>query len=313
MTALHRAGSDLTRLKQLPVTLREGDLADQGSLIQAMPEGVDAVFHVAANVTHWTPYSRQQEIVNVDGTRHMLEAALRKHAGRFVHTSSIAAFGFHDTVITEDTPSTALESGVSYFRTKRLGELEVDRAIERGLDAVILNPCNVMGPWDYHNMSRLLIAVHRGLVPGVPPGGATFCHVREVVKAHLSAFYKGRRGERYILGGTEATYLELVGVIGRLMGKRVPKRTIPAGVLMALVRLLYRGSLLVRKEPFLTPELLSIAVRQAPSCSDKAVRELGYQPVELEEIVGDCVEWVAEEGLLRQKGPTKDTKETKKY
>ena len=147
--------------------------------------------------------------------------------GRFILTSSIAAFGFQAERITEDTTSTALDSSINYFRTKRLAELEVLQAVERGLDAVILNPANIIGRYDASGWSRFFKLIEEGRLPGVPPGSGSFCHAREVARAHVTAFERGQAGHHYLLGGVDATFLEVVQRIGALLDRPVPKRPIP--------------------------------------------------------------------------------------
>lgn len=82
VTALHRPASDLRWLRQFPVSLAEGDLRDPASLVRAMPESVDVVFHVAADTSTWSARDRTQTEINVAGTRNVVQAALRRGAKR---------------------------------------------------------------------------------------------------------------------------------------------------------------------------------------------------------------------------------------
>ena len=156
VTALHRKTSNLTYLKRFDVTLVEGAITDKGSLEKAIPEGVDAVFHVAANTSMWSKFNEQQYQDNVIGTRNMLEVASLKKAKRFIHTSSISAFGHHENEVDETVKSNALDSEMNYVVTKYQAELEVDKAIANGLDVVLVNPCDIMGPYDSHNWAQVI-------------------------------------------------------------------------------------------------------------------------------------------------------------
>ena len=91
--ALHRAGSDLKYLRRMPAQRVVGDVTDPASLLRALPETVDAVFHVAGDTGLWSGHNAQQDRVNIEGTRNMVAAALERRARRFVHTSSISAYG----------------------------------------------------------------------------------------------------------------------------------------------------------------------------------------------------------------------------
>ena len=73
-----------------------------------------------------------------------------------------------------------------------------------------LNPANIIGPYDFGGWSRLFPMIHQGRLKGAPPGSASFCHSRETAKAHISAWEKGRCGHNYLLGGANATWLEVI-------------------------------------------------------------------------------------------------------
>ena len=299
VTALHRASSNLTYLNRFPVTPVIGEIENLASLDQAMPEGVDAVFHVAGDVSFWSAHRARQWKTNVEGTRHMVETAQRKGAKRFIHTSSIAVYGPQKEVFDETAPHLGKSSWAGYFQTKALAEEEVRKGIAEGLDAVFLNPANIVGPYDLANWSRLFRLIAEEKLPGIPPGRAPFCYVLEVARAHLSAYEKGRTGENYILAGTDATYLEAFAVAGKLIGHPVPKKPIPALVLQIFGRLSDWGSRITHKEPDMTPELAALLSSTLRCNNDKAVRELGYQTVPLQTMFEDCYRWMVEEGIMK--------------
>ena len=298
VTALHRPTSDTSRLAKLGVSLAEGPITDAASIERATPDGVDAVFHLAASLSFAAAGDAKQTDVNVAGTRNVLDAALSKRARRFIHTSSVAAYGLHEDRVSETTPSNAQASGVNYFRTKALAEAEVRKSMEQGLDAVIINPGNVMGPGDADNWARLVRLVHAGKVPGVGGGGGSFCHVREVANAHLAAFEKGRTGENYLLGGADATYLELMQMAQRIAGGKAPNRAMPTVVLKLAGHILPLVAKLTGRAPDLTPETARLLSSNVYIDCAKAVRELDYRAAPLDEIVTDACAWLKQEGLL---------------
>ena len=290
--------SKATHLQNMGARLIEGDITDLLSCNSSMPENLDAVFHLAGDTTHWKLGDPRQTKVNVDGTRNLVRAALKQKARRFIYTSSIAAYGFQRERITEDSESTALNSRINYFRTKRLAELEVHRAIEQGLNAVIVNPSNIIGPYDYTGWSRFFALIEKGKLPGAPPGRASFCHVREVAKAHIAAYESGTCGHNYLLGGADATWFEFVQQIGRLLGRKVPNRPTPAWILKVIGRLSLWASYLTGKEPDLTPEKATLVCGELVCSSEKAEKELGYMAVPLETMLKNCHRWMIQEGLL---------------
>jgi nucleoside-diphosphate-sugar epimerase len=298
VTALHRASSDLEGLRELPVHLAQGDLHQPESLVAALPERVDAVFHVAGNTSLWPPASQRQYRDNVEGTRHMVAAALARGARRFVHTSSFVVYDPSQGPVTEASPRTGADSSVSYYRTKALAEEEVRVAIERGLDAVILQPAHIVGPYDRDNWARVLRMVYQDKLPGVPPGAGSFADSRQVARAHVAAWERGGCGESYLLGGTDASFVELIRTAGKIVGRDVPSRPTPAFLLRLLGRLSLFASYFTRREPELTPDAVRLVVERHYCRSDKAERELGYRAVSLREMVEASYRWLREAGEL---------------
>jgi nucleoside-diphosphate-sugar epimerase len=298
--ALHRATSDLTRLKRFPVQLVEGSVEDAGSLERAIPEGIDVVFHVAADVSFWSRHNERQLRTNVEGTRHAVAAALKRGVKKFVHTSTTGVYGFPAGPFDETAPHLGRHSWFGYMRTKALAEEEVRRGIDRGLDAVLLNPANIVGAFDLNNWARLIRLAAAGKLPRVPPGRASFCHAAEVARAHVAAFERGRTGENYILGGPEASYAEVVRVIGELLGKAVMVRTVPAVVMRVAGRVMDWTSRLTGKEPLLTPESAAFLSATILCRSDKAARELNYRTLPLREMLEDTYRWLLTEGVLER-------------
>ena len=298
VVALHRATSDLTYLRRFPVLAAEGTLEDQASLIRAMPEGVDVVFHTAADVTFWSRHRARQTRANVEGTRNVVVAALERRAKKFVHTSTTGVYGFARPPFDEATPHEGRASWLSYMSTKALAEDEVRHGIAAGLDAVILNPAHVIGPYDRHNWARLIRLATAGALPRVPPGRGSFCHVVEVARAHVAAAEQGRSGENYILAGADASYRDVVDIIGDLVGRDVERRVVSSRLLRVGARILELLSDLTGREPIVTPEGAAFLSADLTCRSDKAVRELGYHPAALRTMLEDSYRWLVAEGFL---------------
>jgi nucleoside-diphosphate-sugar epimerase len=299
VVALHRPTSDLGYLGRFAEVDRvEGDVTDPASVEAAMPEGVDVVFHVAANLNMWSRRNAEQTRDNVEGTRNVARAALRRKAGRLVHTSSISAYGQHRGVIDERAEQRGAASWLNYQRSKFGAEEEVRAAIADGLDAVILNPTNVVGPYDRGGWARLILLLDAGKLPGAPPGSNSFCHVREVAAAHLAAADKGRRGENYLLGGADESYLEVVRIIGELTGREVPAKPMSAALLKTVARLSHWGSYLSGTPPRITPEMAGLMTRYLFCDCAKARAELDFKVVSLREMLEDSYRWLEAEGLL---------------
>ena len=278
--AMHRETSDITYLRRFPAALRVGDIADRESLIRAMPEGVDAVFHVAGNVSFASSGDTAQTHANVRGTRAVVEVARAKNVGRFIHTSTGAVFGLHDGLpIDETAPSNADEIPINYVRTKKAAEDIVLEAGAAGLDAVCVNPGSVVGPYDRVIWGPFVQAIASGAMTSIGMGGGSFCHIDETAKAHISAYHKGRRGERYLLAGVTERFATVARLVAELIGVAPPE---PSS----------------EPDPNASPEVQYAMSKNQLLVCDKAVRELGFKPVPLSTMFTDLCTWMREEGLL---------------
>jgi nucleoside-diphosphate-sugar epimerase len=198
----------------------------------------------------------------------------------------------------ENSPHLGRDSWINYYRTKAHAEEAVRTGIEHGLDAVVLNPCAIIGPHDVRGWSRAIRMMAEDRLPGIPPGKGTFCHSREVARAHVAAVDRGRTGENYILGGVNAAYLELAQTVAKALDKEAPLRTTPPWILKSVGRLSLWLSYLTRREPDITPEIVAALCQTVECDTDRAERELGYRPVDLKTMVHDCVEWMRSENLI---------------
>ena len=304
VVALHRARSDVARLRTRGVTLVEGALEDRASLERALPRGCDAVFHVAGNVALWSRDDARQTRANVDGTGNLVEAALAAGARRFVHTSTVAVWGRQARVPFDETaPKNGAGSPINYVRSKLAGEELAKAAVARGLPAVVMNPCHVVGRYDVGGWSKTIALVANGKLPAIPPGRGSFCDARAVARAHVAAVTRGRPGENYLLGGPAHDYVSLVRIIGRLLGKKVPQRVLPLPLLAAVAGA-GRLATLAGVRPPVTPEMVEGLRQDEVVDSSKAVRELGYERFEspasggLEAMLRDALAWQIAEGLV---------------
>ncbi len=299
VVALYRETSNVERLRSRGVALALGGIGDRASLDRAIPEACDAVFHVAGNISLWSGGNAQQTLDNVDGSRNVAEAALAKKVGRFIHTSSVAAWGppanatFDETAIQHGG-----DSRVHYEKTKFEGEREVKKLVERGLPAVIMNPCHIVGRYDVHGWSSMLRLVHEKKLPGIPPGAGSFCEAGAVSRAHIAAVERGKVGENYLLGGADATYVEMVRIVGEVLDEPVTAKPLPLWLIATLGRVSQWGSYVTRRAPLITPETaIALSHPYAVNCA-KAIRELGYEVTPLRDMLETAHAWMVEEGAL---------------
>ncbi|MEQ1752648.1 MAG: NAD-dependent epimerase/dehydratase family protein [Micropepsaceae bacterium] len=298
VTALHRASSDLTFLKRFKPKLAVGEITDQASLEATIPQGTDTLFHVAGNTNMWRRRNTEQTRDNVDGTRNVVEAAIRRGVRRLIVTSSISAYGGASGAVTEETPSQASRSSVNYELTKWQAQEVARAATSRGLEVVIMQPGAILGPYDIGTWSRMFLLVRDGKLPGVPPAQLSFAHVAEVVSAHITAADRGTNGGQYILAGENRSMLNLITEISGLLGKQAPQREMPATLLKIVA---YAGDFVSNftgKEPAITPEIANGLGGSFTVTSAKAQKELGYKIVPLKTMVKDCYDWMKAEGRI---------------
>ncbi len=257
-------------------------------------------FHVAGDTSMWSGRRERQWRTNVDGTRNMVAAALAKRAKKFVHTSTSGVFGLPSEPF-DETAVKVGKNGFHYQHSKAMREQEVSKAVDQGLDAVILNPANIIGRYDWNSWSQFIRRAANRQLPLIPPGSACFCDVGAVVKAHVAAVDKGRTGQNYLLGGDRASYREIVEIVGKLLG-RPTNRVVgnPIGFRLG-GRVLDRLSSLTGKEPMITAETGAFLSSNIICRSDKAIRELDYRPASVENMVKECIDWMIAENRL---GPT---------
>ena len=232
--ALARAGSDTSIVGRVfahygdealleRIHWVEGDLLDVLSLEEAM-EGVAQVFHAAAEVSFSPGDSRKLDRVNRKGTANVVNAALRTNVPLLVHVSSTAAIGDAPAgrPATEDDAFDATETHSPYADSKWAAELEVERGRAEGLEAVIANPCIVLGPGRGGRSSMGLVdRLARGS-RYYPPGSNAVVDARDVAHALVELAEQRATTGRYLLIGENLSYEELFEKLAKAFGHPVP-------------------------------------------------------------------------------------------
>jgi dihydroflavonol-4-reductase len=288
------------------VEIFTGDLGDREALLRGIA-GARFVFHVAADVRMYRANWAESVRTNVEGTRNVVEACLRARPERLVFTSTAATLGRpldhvrgEPVTIDESSPYGAMaRQAMVYPHTKWLAEQEVLRALDAGLDAVILHPTAVFGPGDWKCNLLPLFHATRGLTGfAVPAGWRTVCDVRDVADAHLAAALRAASGERFALGGDSMSVRELFTAIAAVAGGRPPRAELPAGVVRALGRVLEAVATARGRAPLLSEEMALQSTLRVRVSSAKAERELGYRPRPARASIADSAAWYRAHGLL---------------
>ncbi len=257
-----------------------GDVTDEASLLAAM-QGVEVVYHCAGLPEQWLPDPDTFRVVNVEGTRHAVEAALQAGVRRFVYTSTIDVFRAERGAAYDESQIDPEPKGTYYERSKQEADQVVVSAVEQGLDAVFLHPAGLYGPGPAGSpgMNQFIVDLIRGRVPMLLPGGLPLVYSEDCARGHIAAADRAPAGERFILSGEFHTLEEL----SRLIAEVAPVPKIPRTMPLWFARAFAAGGEAVASvtgsPPLLPKGQLHFLQWNARPRSDRARRELGWQPL----------------------------------
>jgi dihydroflavonol-4-reductase len=207
-----------------------GDVLDPDTVRRAL-EGCDSVFHLAAVYSYARRDAALMAAVNVGGTRTVLDAALRGPRRRIVHTSSCATCGpVPGRRATERDHPPPRELSIPYKRTKLEGERLAMDAAARGGEVIVVNPTTPVGPGDVGPTptGQMVADVAAGRARGYLARSAlNIVAVGDVARGQVSAFERGRAGERYLLGGEDMTVREVFAAVAQAAGRPIPRVPVP--------------------------------------------------------------------------------------
>jgi dihydroflavonol-4-reductase len=298
---LVRPNSNLAALAGLNVEYFEGDLRDRNSLERAV-HGVRRVFHVAADYRLWAPLPEEIYENNVEGTRKLLDAvaALNSSVERVVYTSTVATIAVprHGALPNENTHATCDEMIGHYKRSKFLAEQVAVEAAAAGVPVVIVNPTAPVGPWDWKPTptGRIILDFLKGKMPAYVDTGLNVAPVEDIAAGHLLAAEKGRVGERYILGGRNMTLKQILDALSAITGRPAPRVRLPHAVALAAGYADQLFSRLTGRRPQIPVEGVKMSRHRMFVESDKAARELGYNPGSVEAALERAVRWYEQHG-----------------
>ena len=266
------------------VEMAQGDLQDASSLHRAM-EGCDAVIHAAGLVSTWRRDPADFHKVNVEGTQCVLRAARERGITRVLYTSSFFALGpTTERPANEEWQETGSGLPTAYARSKAEADQWVREWNRTGNGVILLYPVLIYGPGRRTSDHPITAMIHHGLrrrrhlmIPGAGTYRWTFAYVDDVAKGHLLALEKAQPGSRYILGGEDASSVELLELLESLT--RIPrrKRKIPMGMRRAFAFMEeWRTRFSANGHPRITREDLDVVKHHWRYSSQKAITELGY-------------------------------------
>ncbi|MGZ4194792.1 MAG: NAD-dependent epimerase/dehydratase family protein [Solirubrobacteraceae bacterium] len=283
-----RADSPPVQLDGLDVRRVRADILDRRAVRRAM-NGVERVFHVA-RPTDLRASRAEVVSVAVEGTRIVLEEALRAEVRRAVYTSSAGTIGpaRGGRNADETTAWGAGRYAIPYLDAMHEAETVALRLVGRGLPLVVVNPTQVLGAGDAGRSSTALVGRFlRRQIPAYVDGTLNVVAVQDVARGHLLADERGRVGERYILGNRNFTTTRLFADLGRLSGVQPPALKLPVAAAMALAAAAQR----LGQTSLPTPIEVRAASLNWAFSNRKAKRELGWRTSPHEDCLEETIEW----------------------
>lgn len=286
-------------IKNANIIWFRGDINNIETIEKAL-EGCDAVFHLAA----FAGVSIKEDMyyqINVNGTKNVLEAALKQGIKRVVYTSTAGAMG---PSVNGETVSENREHPGIFFNAYETSKYEAEKIaksyILNGVEVVIVSPSRIFGPGletEANVMYRLIYKMINGKwrwIPGDGKGIGNYTYICDVVEGHWLAFQKGKSGENYLLGGHNLSYNELFALIQKYAGLSNKLFKVPISLTILFSYFVYLNAKVTGKKPFITHHWTKRLLHNWNFSSEKAIKELGYKitPIEvgIEKTINDLLE-----------------------
>lgn len=278
----------------LNVEIVKGDVCEIDSLNKFF-SGVEIAYHLAAKIYLGNKKDLLTENVNVIGTRNIARACLAKNVRRLIHFSSIHSLSPYplNEIVDEKRPLLSGQNAPCYDLSKAAGENEIQKAIKLGLDAVILNPCGVIGPNDFYPsaMGKFICDMKKKRFLFLCQGGFNWVDVRDVVDASLVAEKKGKTGERYLISGEWVSMLKLAQIVLKNNLKSPRCYVMPASLANFFAYFIEAYGNLTKTSPSFTCAAVQTLQHYRYINNEKAKNELGYSPRPIEETIKDTLAW----------------------
>lgn len=266
----------------------ECDVLDVHGLAEAMT-GVEHVHHCAALVSFDPRDTKRLSAINITGASNVVNAALEAGVKRLCHVSSTGAIGrgASNGVLTEDQPWQSDRRTSPYAISKYEAELQVRRGVAEGLDAVIVNPCIVIGPGPVGRSSMTLIERLRRGTRFFPSGANAVVDARDVAHAMVDLMERGATGERYLLIGENISYRDLFAAVAGAFGMPAPDVPARPWMLGTAWRAERMRSLLTGSRALITHHTVNTSRKHQAFSAEKVTALLGMKFRGVEEMAGN--------------------------
>ena len=268
----------------------QGNILDVTSLDELLP-GCTHVYHCAALVSfHREDYFQLME-VNREGTANVVNACLDHNIEKLCYVSSTAAIGGSaEQITTEETKWKNTPTTTGYSISKYSAEKEIWRGIEEGLNAVMVNPCVILGAGNWDDSS---LTVFRTVSKGTrfyPPGANATVDARDVSYIMIQLMNSEIHSERFLCIGSNQSFKDLMTAIAHQLGAKTPSKPVKKWMVSLARRLLKLGSFFTSKRPAITKETVNALFDQRSYDSSKIRERLQFEFRELDETIRYSIE-----------------------
>ena len=285
---------DISYIEKYAKEVVRGDIRDAFA-VSAAVRGCEYVFHLAGLVKISGVRKRNVYDVNVNGTKNVVQACLEKKVARLLHVSSVHALKEPETGMIDETLDTDINHLLGdYAKSKAMATIEVMNAIQKGLDAVIVFPSGVIGPYDFRSSytgSAIKGYINAQKTQYYFDGKYDFVDVRDVADGIFRAFKYGEKGQGYIISGSVSSLEELIEAVEKSTGNRIKRRWVPAFLVQIAAVLAPIYYAIAGKKPILSKYSIDVLMSNASITSQKARKKLGYKPRPLMKTIRDMVKW----------------------
>ena len=288
-------------LEGLPLNYFYGNILEPNDVSKAV-EGHDYVVHGAASTIVYPARLELINKVNVDGTQHIIEAVLQHNVKKLIHVGTANSFGYgcKENPGDETNSYKAHIYGLDYMDSKKKAQdLVLTAVAERELNAVIVNPTFMIGPYDSKPSSgSMIIALKNGKIPGYTPGSKNYIAVKDAAVAIANAIDLGRKGECYILGNFNMSYKTAFSIFAKVIGVKPPKRKFSSTAVIIYGTVNSFVAKQFNYTPSVTKELAKISCEHHYYSSEKAKKELKLPTTPIEVAVKECYDWFKQNNYI---------------
>jgi dihydroflavonol-4-reductase len=287
--------SKSTSLDELNIVKYEGDILKPETIEPAMQD-CDAVIHAAANTSVWPARSAMVRKVNVEGTKNMVNTAIKKGIKRFVYIgsgSSVNASGGASKY-----RFAGEKFGLDYIDSK-YDAMQYVFSKKEEISCIAVLPTFMVGAFDsLPSSGKLIQTLALGKLKFYSGGGRNFVHVNDVANAIANGLTLGGNGNWYIAGGENLSYKEYFDKVASIVNKPAPKMKMPNFLIKIAGNFGSLMGAITKKPPMITKQIATISCEDQFVDSSKTIKELKMPQTPIETAINDCYQWFKENNYV---------------